>query len=161
MGMQMVLCCAGSGCGPEPMLHGTSQSWSLISHPAPAQETPLGTSQVVQWLRLHASNAGGMGLIPGQGTKIPHATLFSQKNLKTIVIIKKIKCYAKKECLRERQTQRLSSALVEMSMEEVEVGAAAGGNRPREEFGLSTSSTSLDHHLGWTQTGDDKASTGK
>ena len=69
VGMQMVLCCAGSGCGPEPMLHGTSQSWSLISHPAPAQETPLGTSQVVQWLRLHASNAGGMGLIPGQGTR--------------------------------------------------------------------------------------------
>ena len=64
----------------------------------------------------------------------------------------------KKECLRERQTQRLSSALVEMSMEEVEVGAAAGGNRPREEFGLSTSSTSLEYHPEWTQTGDDKAS---
>ena len=66
----------------------------------------------------------------------------------------------KKECLRERQTQRLSSALVEMSMEEVEVGAAAGGNRPREEFGLSTSSTSLEYHPEWTQTGDDKASYG-
>ena len=47
-----------------------------------------GTSLVVQWLRLHAPNAGGPGLIPGQGTrshmlqlrvrmpqiKIPHAT---------------------------------------------------------------------------------------
>ena len=43
-------------------------------------------------------------------------------------------------------------------MEEVEVGAAAGGNRPREEFGLSTSSTSLEYHLERTQTGDDKAS---
>ena len=32
-----------------------------------------GTSLVVQWLRLHAPNAEGMGLIPGQGTKIPHA----------------------------------------------------------------------------------------
>ena len=31
------------------------------------------TSQVVQWLRLCAPNAEGMGLIPGQGTKIPHA----------------------------------------------------------------------------------------
>ena len=31
-----------------------------------------GTSFVVQWLRLHASNAGGAGLIPGQGTMIPH-----------------------------------------------------------------------------------------
>ena len=33
-----------------------------------------GVSLVVQWLRLHASNAGGMGSIPGQGTKIPHAS---------------------------------------------------------------------------------------
>ena len=33
----------------------------------------LGTSLAVQWLRLHASNAGGMSSIPGQGTKIPHA----------------------------------------------------------------------------------------
>ncbi|TEA30144.1 hypothetical protein DBR06_SOUSAS4810005, partial [Sousa chinensis] len=45
------------------------------------------TSLVVQWLRLHAPNAGGPGLIPGRGTrshilqlrlrmpqlKIPHA----------------------------------------------------------------------------------------
>ena len=28
---------------------------------------------MVQWLRLHAFNAGGMGLIPGQETKILHA----------------------------------------------------------------------------------------
>ena len=33
-----------------------------------------GTSLVVQWLRLHASGVGGTSLIPGQGTKIPHAT---------------------------------------------------------------------------------------
>ena len=33
-----------------------------------------GTSLAVQWLRLHASTAGGTDLIPGQGTKIPHAT---------------------------------------------------------------------------------------
>ena len=33
----------------------------------------------VQWLRLHASNAGGTGLIPGWVTKIPHATWHSQK----------------------------------------------------------------------------------
>ena len=38
----------------------------------------LGTSLVVQWLRLPASTAGGMGLIPGQGTKIPHATQHSK-----------------------------------------------------------------------------------
>ena len=27
------------------------------------------TSLVVQWLRLHAPNAGDLGLIPGQGTR--------------------------------------------------------------------------------------------
>ena len=31
-----------------------------------------------QWLRLQASNAGDMGSIPGQGTKIPHAKIRSQ-----------------------------------------------------------------------------------
>ena len=34
----------------------------------------LGTSLVVQWLRLCASNAGGVGSIPGQGAKIPYAS---------------------------------------------------------------------------------------
>ena len=33
----------------------------------------LGTSLVVQWLKLCTSSAGGEVLIPGQGTKIPHA----------------------------------------------------------------------------------------
>ena len=28
---------------------------------------------MVQWLRLHASYAGSVDLIHGQGTKIPHA----------------------------------------------------------------------------------------
>ena len=32
-----------------------------------------GTSLEVQWLRLYASYAGALGLIPGQGTKIPQA----------------------------------------------------------------------------------------
>ena len=31
------------------------------------------TSLAVQWLRLCISTAGGMGSIPGGGTKIPHA----------------------------------------------------------------------------------------
>ena len=38
-----------------------------------------GTSPAVQWLRLHASTAGGVGSIPGQGTKIPHAVWGGQK----------------------------------------------------------------------------------
>ena len=39
----------------------------------------MGTSLEVQWLRLCASNAGGMGSITGQGTKIPHAVRRGQK----------------------------------------------------------------------------------
>ena len=39
----------------------------------------MGTSLVVQWLRLGASDARGMGLIPGRGTKIPHALWHGQK----------------------------------------------------------------------------------
>ena len=37
-----------------------------------AQSSAAGTSLAVQWLRLHASTAGGVGSIPGPGTKIPH-----------------------------------------------------------------------------------------
>ena len=39
----------------------------------------LETSLVVQWLRLHTSNAEGMGLIPGQGTKVLQATWYGPK----------------------------------------------------------------------------------
>ena len=35
---------------------------------------------LVQWLRLQAFTAGGTGSIPGQGSKIPHATWRRQKN---------------------------------------------------------------------------------
>ena len=34
----------------------------------------LGNSLVVQWLGPSAFTAGGPGLTPGQGTKIPHAS---------------------------------------------------------------------------------------
>ena len=33
----------------------------------------LGNSLDIQWVGLHVSTAGGMGLIPGQRTNIPHA----------------------------------------------------------------------------------------
>lgn len=36
-------------------------------------------SPVIHWLRLQAPRAGGMGLIPCQGTKITHATWYSPK----------------------------------------------------------------------------------
>ena len=37
------------------------------------------TSLTVQWLRLCAYIAGGVGLIPGWGTNIPHAVRCGQK----------------------------------------------------------------------------------
>ena len=40
-------------------------------HPSSVLNYVVGTSLAVQWLRLHASNAGRADLIPGQGTKIP------------------------------------------------------------------------------------------
>ena len=42
-------------------LYGSNQS----AH----QQINGGTSLVVQWLRLHAPNAGGLGLIPGRGAR--------------------------------------------------------------------------------------------
>ena len=42
------------------------------------------TLLVVQWLRLHASNAGSTGSISGWGTEIPHAAWLSQKKKKKI-----------------------------------------------------------------------------
>ena len=48
----------------------------------PKKNEILGTSLAVQWLRLCASNAGAVGSIPPQGTKIPHAVLHGQKEKK-------------------------------------------------------------------------------
>ena len=44
----------------------------------PQQETRE-TFLAVQWLRLCASNAGGVGLIPGWGIKIPHIVHHKKK----------------------------------------------------------------------------------
>jgi len=41
----------------------------------------LGTSLVLQGLRLCVSTAGGMGSIPGWGTKIQHAAQLKNKTL--------------------------------------------------------------------------------
>ena len=35
---------------------------------------------MVQWLEFHAPIAGGQGSIPGQETKIPHATTKNQES---------------------------------------------------------------------------------
>lgn len=46
-------------------------------------DSPEGrNSLAVLWLRLHASNTWGMGLMPGQRTKIPHAHGCGQKKKK-------------------------------------------------------------------------------
>ena len=47
-------------------------TFSVLQKIKPKYRT-LGTSPAVQWLRLRGSTAGGVGLIPGWGTKIPHA----------------------------------------------------------------------------------------
>ena len=47
----------------------------------------IGTSLVVQWLGGHAFTPGGPGSIPGQETKIPHATQQGQKNKNPMIII--------------------------------------------------------------------------
>ena len=46
-----------------------------------------GTSPVVQWLRLHASNAGGPSSIPGWETRF-HMPLLRPKAAKLINILK-------------------------------------------------------------------------
>ena len=50
-----------------------SQSYILY------KKSTLGTSLVVQWVRLCISTAGGMGSNPSQGIKIPHAIWCNQK----------------------------------------------------------------------------------
>ena len=47
----------------------------------------LGTSLMVQWLWLHASNAGGPGSSSGQGIKIPHAMWHGKINTPSILSI--------------------------------------------------------------------------
>ena len=57
--------------------------WSAALAPIYLQPDLLnsfsGTCLVIQWLRLHASNAAGMGSIPAQGTKISDAVQRCQK----------------------------------------------------------------------------------
>ena len=58
----------------------------------------------LQWLRLCISTAGGMGFIPGQGTKIPHALLHGQ--IKPKLKKKKKKCpYAPYKERRQREIE--------------------------------------------------------
>ena len=56
-----------------------------------------GTSLAVQWLRLHASTSGGAGLIPGRGTRIPHAAQSGQKKKKKLEDIYFFNIFVKKK----------------------------------------------------------------
>ena len=62
-----------------------SQEYRAVSPPQAAHKAalpakcPPGVFPGVQWLRLHASNVGGVGSILGQGTRIPHAGQHCQK----------------------------------------------------------------------------------
>ena len=49
-----------------------------------------GTFLAVQWLRLQASTAGGVGSIPDWGTKIPHAPQHGKKKKKKTFTISEI-----------------------------------------------------------------------
>ena len=46
----------------------------------------MGTFLAVQWLRFYASSSGGTGSVPGQGTKIPHATQHGKKKKKKYLL---------------------------------------------------------------------------
>ena len=61
-----------------------SSSLSLaLSRSLDAPTESLGTSLAVQWLRLCAPSAGGMGSIPGRETEISHAVQRGQKPKKS------------------------------------------------------------------------------
>ena len=51
-----------------------------LSHGTELKMYEIGDSLAAQWVRLHVSTAEGMGLIPGSGTKIPHATQPNNNN---------------------------------------------------------------------------------
>ena len=50
------------------------------------KNSPIWASMVVQWLRLHAPNAGGLGSVPGQGTRshMPHLRPSAVKKKKKV-----------------------------------------------------------------------------
>ena len=62
-----------------------SQPWLYFRTPRE------GTSLAGQWLRIHASTAGGVGSIPGRGTKILHASWCRQKSKERRITRKKKK----------------------------------------------------------------------
>ena len=66
----------------DPPCYSSPQTWGQALEPLLVKNERRGTPQVVQWLTLQVSCAGGSGLIPGQGTKIPCVAWRSQKRMK-------------------------------------------------------------------------------
>lgn len=68
----------------ESMYKGTLMTRGLFRETGPRAQKydGGGTSLAVRWLRLHTSNAGEVGLIPGEGIKIPRALWRDQKIFK-------------------------------------------------------------------------------
>ena len=65
----------------------TFAKWKSLVNSFILLKTMKGTSLEVQWLELHASSEGDMGLTPGRGTKNPHVTQHSQKKkIKDIIL---------------------------------------------------------------------------
>ena len=62
-------------------VYGVTQSRTRLKRLSSSSIKPKIKTQgfplAIQWLRLHSSNTGVTDLIPGQGTKIPHAMQFS------------------------------------------------------------------------------------
>ena len=61
------------------ILKGFAATLDLLLFTGLSKQKVDSTSLEVQWLRLCASDAGGVGLIPGQGTKILQAAQCSHK----------------------------------------------------------------------------------
>ena len=70
-------------CSPQLNVDTHRDEWGPLLHPwsLPAEVNGIqGAFLVVQWLGLGASTTGGMGMISGQGTKLPHATMQPEIN---------------------------------------------------------------------------------
>ena len=60
---------SGKGVWEGPLVSSNSEEWRGLG----LQGSSCGTSLLVQWLRLCASNAGGAGSTPDVGANIAHA----------------------------------------------------------------------------------------
>ena len=59
--------------------------FKLVKEILQTRETTPGNSMVVQCLGLCVSTTGGLGSIPGQGSKIPHAAQQKKKKKKEMI----------------------------------------------------------------------------